>query len=218
MEHLESFPHAPRKRLKHLINHPKPKKAISMRGELRKLSSMFKACTDPVLAMQLSKRMNTLRRQIKPTVKKAVGRPRVEKPVLPVDPYAAILAAEKAKRAEIQSQPNPVEEQAKRLRIRAEMKKDREALETPIITAPTIDNQEPDGVVIPPQQTGYGVVSPGLIDMFQTIHRSLDGDEEIGSVCMTNALLHNFERQPDPPEPVGEGSYLSEWNWEPKSG
>ena len=50
------------------------------------LSDLLRDCKDPDTAIRLSKRMDAIRRQIKPPVKKAAGRPRKEKPEPTVDP------------------------------------------------------------------------------------------------------------------------------------
>jgi hypothetical protein len=49
---------------------------MSLRQELQHLSVLLRDCKDPDTAIRLSKRMDAIRRQIKPPVKKSVGRPR----------------------------------------------------------------------------------------------------------------------------------------------
>lgn len=212
---ITSFPHAPRKRLKHLIRHPKPKRAMSEKQELRKLSELLKKTEDVGLAIKLTKRMDTIRRALKPvTPKRPVGRPKNVKVVEPeavvIDPLDAVLELEKQRRET--PQPSIVFQHARRAEVKAEIKKEREAAENAPITAPQSGVQEPDGVVLPPKQTGFTVASPGLIDMFRVVSRPRDGegDEHDGSVGMTNAILRDFEHAPEPQEPVGEGGYFSD--------
>ena len=86
------------------------------------------------------------------------------------------------------------------------MKKEREALENPPITAPQSDVcVEGEGITAP-----VTVVSRELIDMMRMVSKPSDGDEHDGSVGMTNALLHDFSRDPEPQETVGEGGYLTD--------
>jgi hypothetical protein len=54
---------------------------------------------------------------------------------------------------------------------------------------------------------GYRLVSSICFKQYPT----LDDNEVIGSVGMNNALLRNYERAPEPQEPVGEGGYLVDW-------
>ena len=203
---IPSFPHAPRKRLKHLIRHPKPKKTMSERQELRKLSELLKKTEDVALAIKLTKRMDTIRRALTP--KRPVGRPKTVKPAEPVvvvneTSLEVILEAEKQRRET--PEPSIVFEHARRAEVKAEIKKEREAVENPPITSPESDVQEVvDGI------TPSALASPGLIDMFQIISRPSDGGEHDGSVGMTNALLRDFEHSPEPHESVGEGGYLSD--------
>src|SRR5208283_4077005 len=99
-----------------------------------------------------------------------------------------VLGAEKKLReggAEI-LEPSIVHAHAARAQAKAELKKEREAAENLPITAPQSDVQEVGDGAAPSKQTGFAVVSPGLIDMFQTVSRPLDDDGVIGSVGMTN--------------------------------
>jgi hypothetical protein len=206
-------------RLHHLIKHP-PSPSMSARQEVRLLSKQLRKLEnkEPTpetinLMLRLSQRIGVLRKQINPPVKRPVGRPRVK----PVEPEVvvnetwldAVLEAEKQRRET--PEPSIVFEHARRAEVKAEIKKEREAVENPPITAPQSDVQEVGDGEAPSKQPEFIVASQGLLNMFRVVSRHGDGDEHDGSVGMTNALLRDFERAPEPHEQVGEGGYLVDW-------
>lgn len=216
-----SFDKAPRK--KSLIKHP-PSPSMSERQEVRLLTKQLRKLenTEPTpenikLMLRLSQRIGKLRDGVKrrknpPVLGRPVGRPKMVKPVEPSlvvnEALEAVLEAERLRRLET-PEPSIVFEHARRAEVKAVIKKEREAVENPPITAPQSDVKEVADGITPPQ-TSFTVASPGLIDMFQVVSRPRDGDEHDGSVGMTNALLRDFEHSPEPHESVGEGGYLSD--------
>jgi hypothetical protein len=223
-----SFDKAPRK--KSLLKHPLSP-SMSERQEVRLLTKQLRKLenAEPTpeninLMLRLSQRIGKLRDGVKrrknpPVLGRPVGRPKTVKPVQPevVDPITAVLEAERLERERVATEtpePSIVFEHARRAEVKAEIKKEREVVKNPPITAPQSDVQEAGDGITPPNQSGFTVVSPGLLDMFKTVNRSLDSDEHDGSVGMTNALLRDFERAPSP-ETV-ESGYLAEWNWVPQ--
>jgi hypothetical protein len=180
---------------------------MSERQELRKLSELLKKTEDADLAIKLTKRMDTIRRALKPAKPKGpVGRPKTVKPMEPVVKTLLEIVLEQERQRRETPEPSIVHEHARRAEVKAEIKKEREAVENLPITAPQSDVQEVGDGITPPKQTGFTVASPGLLDMFKTVSRPRDGGEHDGSVGMTNALLRDFERTPEPHEPSGEGA------------
>jgi hypothetical protein len=206
-------------RKQHLIKHA-PSRSMSLRQEVRLLSKQLRKLenTEPTseninLMLRLTQRMDAIRKQLKPPVKKPVGRPKTVKPVEPEvvvneTSMEAILEAEKQRRET--PEPSIVFEHARRAEVKAEIRKEREAIEILPIAAPQSDVQEVGEGITPPKQSGFTVASPGLIDLFQIVSRPLDSNEVIGSVGLTNALHRVYDHEPEPHEPVGEGGYLSD--------
>jgi hypothetical protein len=222
-----SFDKAPRKPLKSLIRHPKPQRPLTTKQQMVLLSKkMLVADVSPELFLQYSKQLERLRCGAKMSgpvsanpkkdasrPKRPVGRPpykhllppKPEPEVVVNEALEAVLEAERLRRLET-PEPSIVFEHARRAEVKADIKKEREAVENPPITAPQSDVEG----ITPSKQTGFTVVSPGLIDMFKIISRPSDGGEHDGSVGMTNALLRDFEHAPEPHEAVGEGGYMSD--------
>ncbi|MGA8301775.1 MAG: hypothetical protein WB817_19985 [Terriglobales bacterium] len=229
-EPTPSVPPSPRKRLKSLIKHPPQRsRSLSERGEVRILTKQLRKleAAEPTpenvkLMLRLSQRIGKLRASINKRkdgepVKRPVGRPPYKhllppKPepevVVNESPIETVLEMEKQRRET--PEPSIVHEHARRAEVKAEIKKQQDAVKNPPITAPQSDVQEAAGGITPSKQTGFSVVSPGLLDMFNAVHRSSDGNEHDGSVGMTNALLSVYDHAPEPQEPVGEGGYMSD--------
>jgi len=186
-------------RKRSLIQHAPPA-TMSTVEQIRHLSGLLRKCDDPAKALVLSKEIRLLR-ELKKGFKKRHGGPsKKEKPVEPeaVNDLDAVLELEKQRRET--PEPAIVYEHAKRAAVKAELRKADEAVENPPLQSPQSDVQEVADVMASPS-----VSSPGLIDMFKTVSRPLEDGEVFGSVGMTNAILRDFsDREPDPPEPVGE--------------
>lgn len=212
----------------HLIKHP-PSPSMNERQEVRLLSKQLRKLenAEPTpenvnLMLRLSQRIGKIRASIHKRsgdpspVKRSVGRPKTVKPAEPVvvnELLEAVLELEKQRRET--PEPSIVFDHARRAEVKAKIKNEREAVEKSPITAPQSDDHNTDEGITPSKQSGFSVVSPSLIDMFQAVSRPHDGDEHDGSVGMTNAILRDFEHAPEPSEPVSGGGYLSEWNWTP---
>jgi hypothetical protein len=194
-----SFDKAPHK--KSLIKHP-PSPSMSERQEARLLSKQLRklenaeATPDNInLMLRLSQRIGKVRESINKRKnhdgvapgKRPVGRPKKVKPVEPgVDSLTAVLEAERLilnGGTSETPEPSIVFEHARRAEVKAEMKKEREAVEN-------------SPIAVPQTNVYTGCVS----DMSH-----FDG-EVIGSVGRTNAALGDFE----PHEPVGDGELLSD--------
>jgi hypothetical protein len=225
-----SFDKAPRK--KSLIKHP-PSPSMSARQEVRLLSKQLRKLEDKEptpetinLMLRLSQRIGVLRKQISPPVKRPVGRPKQLKPVEPEvvvnESLAAILEAEKERRET--PEPSIVFEHAKRAEVKAEMKKEREVIENPPITAPQSDVQEPDGVVVSSSDlaeiTREAEASAKkqsstdfLMDTLRMMARPLEMRSgavltESSGPAETACRLRDFGAEPPPPSPEHQGMEL----------
>ena len=135
-EPTTSFPKAPKKPLKHLINHP-PSKSMSERQEsrlltkqLRKLENAEPTAENIKLMLRLSSRIGKLRASInerkngEAPVKRAPGRPKKapeEKPE--PTPLEKVLEAERLRRERPVPEPSVCFEQVRRAEVKAEIKK-----------------------------------------------------------------------------------------------
>jgi hypothetical protein len=204
-------------RKQHLIKHPRSR-SMSERGEvriltkqLRKLENAEPTPENVKLMLRLSQRIGKLRSSINKRaddpapVKRPVGRPKTVKPVEPERVVNdEVLELEKQRRET--PEPSIVFEHARRAEVKAEIKKEREAVENPPITAPQSDVQEVSDGIGPLKHSAFR-----LSDVFRVITRQHEEGEHDGSVGMTNVILRDFERAPEPSEPVGEGGYLVDW-------
>jgi hypothetical protein len=155
----------------HLIQHAPPA-TMSEAEQIRHLSRLLRKCTDPAKALVLSREIRLLRELKKGVKKQHGGPPKKAKP--PVEPEVvvnqdAVLEIEKQRRET--PEPSIVYEHAQRAEIRAELKKEQEAVEISPITAPQSDALNASDGVAPPKQTGFAVVSPGLLDVANAIMR-----------------------------------------------
>jgi hypothetical protein len=145
-------------------------------------------------------------REVAKAAKRQLKAEKVVEPEAVVNETALEVVLEQERQRRETPEPSIVFEHARRAEVKAEIKKEREAVENPPITGPQNEVISDEDGVTPP-----AFVSQSLIDMWGIVTRAGDGDEHDMSVGMTNALLSNFESSPEPHEPVGEGGYLVDW-------
>jgi hypothetical protein len=223
-------------RKQHLIKHP-PSKSMSERQEvhlltkqLRKLENAEPTPENINLMLRLSQRIGKLRDGVKrrknpPVLGRPVGRPKNVKPVEPeaVSDHAkalqAVLEEERQRRLET-PEPSIVHEHARRAEVKADIKKEREAVENPPITAPQSYVQEVGDGITPPTQTSFDVVSgiaPSPLDTRSMRVEMLDGfDAYQDAKAREDEQRRRYaEQHPVSREPREEGTLTDSYTGRP---